>query len=262
MGGTMRRHILVVDDEEHIRRVMRMTLEAAGYEVGEAPDGLRGLEAFGDGSAWDAVLLDQRMPGMDGLETLRRMKERRADARVIMITAYASIELAVDAMKLGATDFLRKPMTPETVRNAVTAALARPIPGRPPTPAPPPGRAPERPPATIVRLTLNGFRLWPAPAAEGKPMDPWSRLFVVQHPDGYEQEIVVRITPELIESVRRATGRRLPQESAFWTWKAERALNQYLWNEGRIPPDGTLGVNQLDADDVQVASSWEGVETT
>jgi CheY-like chemotaxis protein len=256
----MRKRILVVDDEEHIRSVMRMTLEAAGYEVGEAPDGLRGLEAFGDGSAWDAVLLDQRMPGMDGLETLRRMKERRADPRVIMITAYASIELAVDAMKLGATDFVRKPMTPETVRNAVTAAVAKPTPVRPTAPTALPGTAPERPPAAIVRLTLNGFRLWPAPAAEGAPADPSRRLFVVQHPDGQEQEIVVRIAPELGESVRRATGRRLPLESSFWTWEAERALNSYLWNEGRVPPDGTLAVHKMDSDALQVASRWGGAE--
>src|SRR3974377_1887550 len=104
----MTQRILVIDDEANIRRVMRLTLETAGYEVGEAEDGLPGLEAFGDGSAWDAVLLDQRMPGMDGLETLRRMKERRSDVRAIMVTAFASVELAVDAMKLGATDFVRK----------------------------------------------------------------------------------------------------------------------------------------------------------
>jgi len=255
----MRKRILVVDDEEHIRRVMRMTLETAGYEVGEAPDGLRGLEAFGDGSAWDAILLDQRMPGMDGLETLRRMKERRADTRVIMITAYASIELAVDAMKLGATDFVRKPMTPETVRNAVTAAVTRPTPGRP-APIRPLDRAPERPPAAVVRLTLNGFRLWPAPAAEGKTAEPSKRLFVVQHPDGHEQRIVVQIAPELSESVRRATGRHLPMESSFWTWEAERSLNNYLWNEGKTPPEGTLTVNTLNKDDLEVASRWGGAE--
>jgi hypothetical protein len=197
------------------------------------------------------------MPGMDGLETLRRMKERRADTRVIMITAYASIELAVDAMKLGATDFVRKPMTPETVRNAVTAAVARPAPVRPATLAPPPGRAAERPPAAVVRLTLNGFRLWPAPAAEGKPSDPSKRLFVVQHPDGLEQEIVVQIAPELGESVRRATGRRLPMANAFWTWKAERALNNYLWNEGKVPPAGLLTIAKVEPDDLQVAAQWE-----
>jgi DNA-binding NtrC family response regulator len=82
-----------------------------------------GLRVFGDGSAWDAVILDQRMPGIDGLEVLRRMKERTRGAKVIMATAYASIEIAVDAMKLGASDFVRKPMTPEMLRNAVAAAL-------------------------------------------------------------------------------------------------------------------------------------------
>src|SRR5207247_3915943 len=103
----------------------RRRVQGAGYEVGEASDGQHGLEAFGDGSAWDAVLLDQRMPGMDGLKTLRQINERDAAARVIMATAYASIELAVDAMKLGATDFVRKPMTPEILRNAVAAALSK-----------------------------------------------------------------------------------------------------------------------------------------
>ena len=62
---------------------------------------------------------------MDGLETLRRLKERTPEARVIMVTAFASIELAVEAMKLGATDFVRKPMTPEILRNTVAAALAK-----------------------------------------------------------------------------------------------------------------------------------------
>src|SRR5574341_1070814 len=151
----MKKCILVIDDEDHIRGVMRMTLEAAGYEVGEAADGPRGLEAFGDGSTWDAVLLDQRMPGMDGLETLRRMKERRGNARLIMITAYASIELAVDAMKLGATDFVRKPMTPEIVRNAVIAALTRPAESVATAPPVAAERLPAPPYTPITRLTLN-----------------------------------------------------------------------------------------------------------
>jgi CheY-like chemotaxis protein len=251
----MKTRILVIDDEDHIRRVMRMTLEAAGYEVGEAADGPRGLEAFGDGSAWDAVLLDQRMPGMDGLETLRRMKERRAGARVIMITAYASIELAVDAMKLGALDFVRKPMTPEIVRNAVTAALAR------PTEAPPAPtlleRAPERAYPPIARLTLNGFRLWPAPGPEGaQPMDPSTRPFVVQHPDGMEQEVVVEIDPAMVGFVQHATGRHLPLENSFWSWEAEHALNNYLWTQGKVPPGGRLSVATVSRDDLQVASRW------
>jgi len=255
----MRRRVLVIDDEDHIRRVMRMTLEAAGYEVEEAADGPRGLEAFGDGSPWDAVLLDQRMPGMDGLETLRRMKQRRADARVIMITAYASIELAVDAMKLGATDFVRKPMTPEIVRNAVTAAVARPAAA---AATPPPAtleKTPALPQPPITRLTLNGFRLWRAPDVPGaQPPEPARRLFIVQHPDGWEQEVVVEFDPAVVGFVERATGRRLPIESAFWTWQAERVLNNYLWNEGKVPAGGRLTIARMDRDDLQVATRWGG----
>lgn len=255
----MKKRILVIDDEDHIRGVMRMTLEAAGYEVGDAADGPRGLVAFGDGSAWDAVLLDQRMPGMDGLETLRRMRQRRADVRVIMITAYASIELAVDAMKVGATDFVRKPMTPEIVRNAVIAALARPA----DTVVTAPPVAAERPPAPpyapITRLTLNGFRLWLAPDVPGaQPLDPAKRLFIVQHPDGREQDVVVEIEPAAVGLVERATGRRLAAENAFWTWQAERALNNFLWNEGKVPPGGKLTIARMDSDDLQVATRWGG----
>src|SRR5207344_3230335 len=84
-----------------------------------------GLVAFDDGTTWDIVLLDQKMPGMDGIEVLRHMKEEAPTARVIMVTAFASIELAVEAMKLGATDFMRKPMTHEILRNTVAAALAK-----------------------------------------------------------------------------------------------------------------------------------------
>src|ERR1044072_4056246 len=121
----MKERILVIDDEEPIRRMVRLTLEAAGYEVGEAKDGIEGMNVYADGSSWDAVVLDQRMPGMDGLETVEQIKENNRSARVIMATAYASIELAVDAMNVGATDFVPKPMTPQVLRNAVSAALSK-----------------------------------------------------------------------------------------------------------------------------------------
>src|SRR5678816_4093041 len=121
----MSKRILIIDDESHIRRMMRLTLETAGYEIAEAEDGNAGIQLYANGTEWDGVVLDQRMAGIDGLETLRQLKSRDANARVVMVTAYASIELAVDAMKLGATDFVRKPMTPETLRNAVAAALSK-----------------------------------------------------------------------------------------------------------------------------------------
>src|SRR6185295_2812382 len=80
-GDRMR--LLIIDDEPHIRHMMRLTLEAAGYRGDEAPDGQTGLDRFGDGSEYDAVVLDQKMPGLDGLETLRRIKEYAPDARVL-----------------------------------------------------------------------------------------------------------------------------------------------------------------------------------
>src|SRR5476649_1604687 len=144
--------LLIIDDEAHIRQMMRLTLEAAGYQVDEAPTGEEGLTRFA-GGGYDAVLLDQKMPGIDGLQTLRQIKARAPQACVVMVTAFASIDLAVDAMRLGATDFLRKPMTPEALRGAVAAALA----SRPRTPIAQPKPSEAVPP--IQTLTLNGFRI-------------------------------------------------------------------------------------------------------
>jgi DNA-binding response OmpR family regulator len=115
--------VLIIDDEPHIRQMMRLTLESSGYQVEEADDGEAGLARLRDGAAYDAIVLDQKMPGLDGLQTLRLIRERTPDACVLMVTAYASIELAVDAMKLGATDFLRKPMTPEMLRSRSSPRL-------------------------------------------------------------------------------------------------------------------------------------------
>jgi DNA-binding response OmpR family regulator len=81
--------ILIVDDEAHIRQMMRLTLEAAGYETDEAATGEEGLALFGDEGGFAAVLLDQKMPGLDGLETLREIKKRGPEACVVMVTAFA-----------------------------------------------------------------------------------------------------------------------------------------------------------------------------
>ncbi len=127
----MSRRVLIIDDEANVRRMMRLAIESDGYEVEDAPDGKTGLEMFGDGSRFDAVVLDQKMPGMDGIETLRLILKKAPAATVIMATAFGSIELAVDAMKAGARDFLKKPLTPALLRrrtdrgNGKTAGGAR-----------------------------------------------------------------------------------------------------------------------------------------
>src|SRR6185436_16453690 len=243
----MSKRILIIDDEENIRRVTRLTLQAAGYEIGEAGDGQRGLEAFGEGSTWDAVLLDQRMPGIDGLETLRHIRARDATARVIMATAYASIELAVDAMKLGATDFVRKPMTPEILRNAVAAALLkRP---RPPEAIAPASVVPSAEPQIQI-ITMNGFTILESEGA----MDRDERRFRVKSPSGGKHEVLVTIDEEAVGYVERMTRRKLPAENSFWTGQAQQLLSNYLWTEGRIPPTRRLIVKDVDRDDLPMAA--------
>jgi DNA-binding response OmpR family regulator len=247
----MSKRILIIDDEENIRRVTRLTLQAAGYEVGEAGDGERGLKAFGDGSGWDAVLLDQRMPGMDGLETLRQISERDATARVIMATAYASIELAVDAMKLGATDFVRKPMTPETLRNAVAVALAK-QPRLSAARTPPSAKVSAEP--LIQIITMNGFTIVDS---EGTQQEPNERRFKVKTPSGSEHEVLVQIDEEAVGYVERMTRRRLPPENSFWTILAQRLLGDYLWKEGKVPPTRTLTIKDVDREELPIAARWQ-----
>jgi len=247
----MSKRILIIDDEENIRRVIRLTLQAAGYEVGEAGDGVSGLEMFGDGSTWDAVLLDQRMPGMDGLETLQRINKRNSTARVIMATAYASIELAVDAMKLGATDFVRKPMTPEVLRNAVAAALSK----EPRVSSPVTMPDEEISTAPLIQIiTMNGFTILDSQDVRPEPNE---RRFIVRSPSGSEHEVLVLIDDEAVGYVERMTRRTLPAENSFWTGQAERLLSDYLWKEGKVPPTRKLRIKDVDRDELPMAARWQ-----
>jgi DNA-binding response OmpR family regulator len=246
--------LLIIDDEQHIRQMMRLTLEAAGYQVDEAADGRAGLDRFGDGAGYDAVVLDQKMPGLDGLETLQRLKERTAEACVLMVTAYASIELAVDAMRMGATDFLRKPMTPDTLRSAVAAAIASKGLQRPIRPSA--GQRATRP-VEIAVLTMNGFQILRAP--DSAQRSPSEHVFRVRHvADGAEVLVTVAVDPEAVDRVARLTQRRLEPGSGFWRVQAERLVSASVWSEGRPPADGRLILRDIAREDLEVAARWEG----
>lgn len=239
----MKSKVLIIDDEEHIRRFMRLTLEAAGYEVEEASNGNDALSVYGEGSEWDVVVLDQRMPGMDGLEVLRKIREQKTRARIVMATAFASIELAVDALKLGATDFVRKPMTPEILRNAVAAALET---------LPTKTQSLESEP-DIQIITMNGFTIFDSHIVHP---DPHERRFLVRSPSGSEHEVLVQIDDEAVAFVERMTRRALPPGNSFWTTQAQRRLSDYLWQEGKVPPTRKLTVRDIDRDELPVAARW------
>ena len=117
------KRILVVDDEAKMRRLLELALRSLGHEVAQADDGESALAALGE-SAFDLVITDLRMPRLDGLAMLRALRERGDDTPVIVLTAHGSIESAVEAMKLGAIDYVIRPFEMETIELAVTRALA------------------------------------------------------------------------------------------------------------------------------------------
>ncbi len=115
-------HILVVDDDEVIRDACDQLLSGMKYDVKLAADGKDGLEKIKK-EAFDIVILDLKMPGLSGMELLKIIKEDNPETIVIVITGYATVESAVEAMKLGAYDFLPKPFTPEELRIIIRRAI-------------------------------------------------------------------------------------------------------------------------------------------
>jgi DNA-binding response OmpR family regulator len=116
--------ILIVDDEPNVRLMLRTTLESVGYKVVDAEDGERALQRLRAESC-DLILLDLQMPKMDGMELLRRLRADGHAVPVVILTAHGSISEAVGAMKLGAIDFLTKPITPDALRRAVAEVISR-----------------------------------------------------------------------------------------------------------------------------------------
>jgi DNA-binding response OmpR family regulator len=225
--------VLIIDDEENIRQMTRLTLETAGYRVGEAASGMECFAILGGDAAWDVVLLDQKMPVLMGTDVLRRLRVLVPQARVIIMTAFGSVELAVEAMKLGAADFVRKPMTPEILRNAVAGALD--------------ATRRQSAPKEQKTFTMNGFAILRTSDVIADALN--ERRFVVIRPDGSEQEVVVEISEEAIRNIRDS-GLTISLEDPFWTEEAEHFLSDYIWNDGDVPATGKLKLKGVEAADL------------
>jgi two-component system response regulator PilR (NtrC family) len=117
-------HLLIVDDEQSMRDFLSILFYREGYTVTVAPTAEAALATLGQ-KEFDAVLTDVRMPGMSGLELLAELKSRQPDLPVIIVTAFASPDDAVQAMKSGAFDYLAKPFNVDELRKVVRAALAK-----------------------------------------------------------------------------------------------------------------------------------------
>lgn len=227
--------ILVIDDENNIRLMMRLALQAAHYEVETASDGLEGLGKFAADN-FDLVLLDQRMPGIDGLDVLREMKQRDSSARVIMISAFGTIDLATEAIKAGAVDFLRKPFTTEVLRASVEAALGNST-----------AKAAENelPNALFSNAAINGFRITSSTRCQPANGDALRFSFEITNDDAVSRCDVV-LPPYFVELVKaHADCETLPDAEHFWLWLSEESLANYLWQNAETPPNGVLQVEEL-----------------
>ena len=118
----MKAEILIIDDDTSLRRVLEYNLQEEGYKVQAASSGVEGLYLFGQ-SQPDLVITDMKMPGMDGLMVLKSIKERSPEALVIIITAFGTIDVAVEAMKAGAYDYITKPFNREALKLTIKKAL-------------------------------------------------------------------------------------------------------------------------------------------
>jgi DNA-binding response OmpR family regulator len=116
--------ILVVDDEKNIRLVLKEGLEAQKYSVEEAASAEQALRMF-DRQTFDLVLLDLKLPGMDGVELLTRIHERSPQTIIIMLTAYATLDSAVQALRQGAYDYLTKPASIPQIVESVERGLLK-----------------------------------------------------------------------------------------------------------------------------------------
>jgi len=119
-----RTRILIVDDEEIVRESLSGWLEKDGYTVSTAHDGPSAIARL-NAERWSILLVDMKMPGMDGLQVLEQAKKIQSDAAVVIMTAYATVDTAVAAMKLGAYDYLVKPFDPEEMSLMITKIVGQ-----------------------------------------------------------------------------------------------------------------------------------------
>jgi len=114
--------ILVIDDDASLRRVVEYNLQEAGYQVLSAASGEAGMSLFAEETP-ALVITDMKMPGMDGMQVLKAVKERAPETLVIMVTAFGTVDVAVEAMKAGAYDYITKPFNRDELRLVVAKAL-------------------------------------------------------------------------------------------------------------------------------------------
>lgn len=122
MESSHRPHVLLMEDEINIAKGLEMVMREEGYEVDIALTGKGALDKF-KGSEFDLLVADLRLPDMDGMEVIQKVREKQPKTNVVIITGYPSVSSAVQAVKMGVSDYLRKPFTEDEFKKAVKTAL-------------------------------------------------------------------------------------------------------------------------------------------
>ncbi len=117
-GDTTRIRVLIVDDETRFRSNVKRLLAAKGFDVACVESGLLALEQASE-QDFDVIVLDQKMPGMDGLETMARLREQGCEAKVIFLTGHTSMDDAAEGMSMGAVDYQLKPLSVEDLAKKI-----------------------------------------------------------------------------------------------------------------------------------------------
>ena len=119
----MSEKVLLVDDEKEFLKIMSERMKARDIEVTTATSAQQALEII-ESESFDAIILDFQMPGMDGMEALKAIKARKPESQIILLTGYATVQKGVEAMKVGATDFIEKPADLEVLAEKIKNAKA------------------------------------------------------------------------------------------------------------------------------------------
>jgi len=119
----MSEKVLLVDDEKEFLEIMSERMKARDIDVTTTTSADQALEIL-EKEAFDAIILDFQMPGMDGMEALKAIKAKKPEAQIILLTGYATVEKSVEAMKIGATDFVEKPADMEVLAEKIKNAKA------------------------------------------------------------------------------------------------------------------------------------------
>lgn len=227
--------ILVVDHEPELRSLTRAALEPEGYRILEADTADEALlvvkKAISEGDPVGLVLIDWVLPGRSGLDLQRDLLSRDPELRTVLITGFGTIETAIRSMKDGARDFLRKPFTADTLRQAVSNALTREERAAPVTTVR----------REFVRTNVNGYSFeLDSTVLEGQAGDvrcvftvhgPKGADPAAEHPDSDQAIEVVVVLPAYVQELAKALidVETLPCGERFWTKMCEEELARYLW---------------------------------